>query len=124
MRITMPRTKWCHVTLSALNGRRLFKIARTARFCERVIRVACRSRGWAVDTVSVRPERVQVLIRVPRKIRRRDVVQVVRDATVAALRRRSEIPGMGRIFRKRWWCGVLTRPAAVSSLRRRLRSVA
>jgi REP element-mobilizing transposase RayT len=120
MRFRQSSTKWCHVTLSTYRRRKLFKIAATARFCERLLRTACEGKGWRAEAVAVRPSTVQVLLQVPRATPRDVVVQHLKQAAVDAVRDGMVCPGGRRIFETGHWFAVLPNAAGVAAVRRRL----
>ncbi|MDH3497077.1 MAG: transposase [Gemmatimonadota bacterium] len=118
-----PRTKWCHITLSTYRRRQLFKIAATARFCERLLRRACKTHGWRADAIAIRPDTVHVLLEVPRTTPRDAVVRRLRAAAARAVREHAVCPGGRRVFETGHWFAVLPSPAGVAAVRRHLSRV-
>ncbi len=120
MRFKQPGTKWCHVTLSTYRRRKLFKIAATARFCERLLRHTCEAYGWRVDAVVVRADIVQVLLEVPRATSRDAVVRRLRAAAGRAVRDGMVCAQGRRVFETGNWFAVITSPTGLATLRGRL----
>jgi REP element-mobilizing transposase RayT len=120
MRYRQPSTKWCHVTLSTYRRRKIFKIAATARFCERLVRHVCEERGWHAAAVAVRPDAVQVLIEVPRATARDAVVRQLKRAAAAAVREGVVCATGRRVFESGHWFAVLPSAAGVEAVRSRL----
>ncbi|HKI94963.1 MAG TPA: hypothetical protein VJ992_06695 [Gemmatimonadales bacterium] len=114
-------TKWCHVALAAQRGRKIFKIAGTARICERAVRAVCAQRGWTVEVIAVRPDTIQTLVAVPSTLPHPTVAATLADALRSALRRAHVVPRWRRrVFGEPGWCAVLTNAAALGALRRHL----
>jgi REP element-mobilizing transposase RayT len=120
MTYRQPSTKWCHVTLSTYRRREIFKIAATARFCERVVRHVCEERGWRAAAVAVRPDAVQVLLEVPRNTRRDAVVRRLKQAAARAVRDQIVCAAGRRLFETGHWFAVLPSAAGVEAVRQRL----
>jgi REP element-mobilizing transposase RayT len=120
MRYRQSSTKWCHVTLCTYRRRKIFKIAATARFCERLLRHVCEERGWHVAAVAVRPDAVQVLLRVPRPTARDAVVRQLKRAAGAAVRDGLVCATGRRVFETGHWFAVLPSAAGVEAVRARL----
>jgi REP element-mobilizing transposase RayT len=120
MRYRQPSTKWCHVTLCTYRRRKIFKIAATARFCERLVRHVCEERGWHAAAVAVRPDAVQVLIEVPRPTARDAVVRQLKRAAAGAVRDGLMCAAGRRIFESGHWFAVLPSAAGVEAVRLRL----
>jgi REP element-mobilizing transposase RayT len=120
MRYRQSRTKWCHVTLSTYRRRKIFKIAATARFCERLVRHVCAERGWHAAAVVVRPDAVQVLIEVPRATARDAVIRQLKRAAGGAVRDGLMCAAGRRIFESGHWFAVLPSAAGVEAVRLRL----
>lgn len=124
MPLALPRTKWCHVTLSTYKRRKLFKIAATARFCEHLLRRTCAEERWRVDAVLVRPDAVQVLLEVPAALPRDRVVRRLRTAAARAVHDGSVCRAGRRVFDTGHWFAVLPGGARVAALRRHLLAAA
>ena len=124
MRFKQPGTKWCHVTLSTYRRRKLFKIAATARFCERLLRRTCESYGWRAEAVLVRADAVQVLLEVPRSTSRDTVVRRLRGAAGRVVRDGMVCAQGRRIFETGNWYAVITSPTGLAALRGRLQQAA
>jgi REP element-mobilizing transposase RayT len=124
MRFKQPGTKWCHVTLSTYRRRKLFKIAATARFCERLLRHTCETHGWRAEAVVVRPDVVQVLLEVPRATSRDAVVRGLRAAAGRAVRDGMVCAQGRRVFETGHWFAVITNPSGLAALRGRLQRAA
>jgi REP element-mobilizing transposase RayT len=120
MRPKLPRTKWCHVTLTTYKRRKVFKIAATARFCERLLRETCEEHGWQADVVNVRPDAVHVLLQVPRTLSRDAVVRRLRTAASRAVQTGPICPNGRRVFETGNWFAVLSGGARVAAVRRHL----
>jgi REP element-mobilizing transposase RayT len=120
MRLKPPRTKWCHVTLTTYKRRKVFKIAATARFCERLVRETCAEHGWQADAVSIRPDAVHVLLEVPRALSRDAVVRRLRTAASRAVHTGPICPAGRRVFETGNWFAVLPGGARVAAVRRHL----
>jgi REP element-mobilizing transposase RayT len=120
MRPKLPRTKWCHVTLTTYKRRKVFKIAATARFCERLLRETCDEHGWQADVISVRPDAVHVLLQVPRTLSRDAVVRRLRSAASRAVQTGPICPNGRRVFETGNWFAVLPGGARVAAVRRNL----
>jgi REP element-mobilizing transposase RayT len=120
MTYRQPSTKWCYVTLCTYRRREIFKIAATARFCERVVRRVCEERGWRAAAVAVRPDAVQVLLEVPRHTARDAVVRRLRRAAAAAVRDDRVCAAGRRVFETGHWFAVLPSAAGVEAVRQRL----
>jgi REP element-mobilizing transposase RayT len=120
MRYRQPSTKWCHVTLSTYRRRKIFKIAATARFCERLVRHVCEERGWRAAAVAVRADAVQVLVEVPRATARDAVVRHLKRAAGAAVRDGLVCAAGRRVFEAGHWFAVLPSAAGVEAVRVRL----
>jgi REP element-mobilizing transposase RayT len=120
MRFPQPRTKWCHVTLSTYRRREVFKIAVTAKFCERFVKEACASRKWRLEAIVVRPTTIQVLVEVPRRETRRSVVAQLKAAAAAAVYRDQACNVARRVFETGHWYAVLRSSAAAAALRRHI----
>jgi REP element-mobilizing transposase RayT len=116
----LPRTKWCHVTLSTYKRRKVFKIAATARFCEHLLQQTCAREGWRAEAVAVRPDMVHVLLEVPRDLSRDTVVRRLRVAAARAVHDGGICPGGRRIFETGHWFAVLPGGARVAAVRRHL----
>jgi REP element-mobilizing transposase RayT len=114
------RTKWCHVTLATYKRRNVFKIAATARFCERLLRETCAREGWRAEAIAVRPEAVHVLLEVPCDVPRDTVVRRLRSAAARAVRAGAVCTGGRRVFETGHWYAVLTAGARVAAVRRYL----
>lgn len=74
-----------------------------------------------VDVVVVRPDRVQLLVRVPAGISRHTVARGLRSRLTWSLRAVGVAPWAGRIFAERYWSVVLTNAAAVAAVRHHVR---
>jgi len=120
MRFKQPGTKWCHVTLSTYRRRKLFKIAATARFCERLLRHTCEAYGWRAEAVVVRADAVQVLLEVPRATARDTVVRRLRAAAGRVVRDGMVCAQGRRVFETGNWYAVISSPGGVAALRGRL----
>jgi REP element-mobilizing transposase RayT len=120
MRYRQPGTKWCHVTLCTYRRRKIFKIAATARFCERLLRRVCEERGWHPGAIAVRPDVVQVLLEVPRATARDAVVRHLKRAAAAAVRDGLVCATGRRVFETGHWFAVLPSAAGVEVVRSRL----
>jgi REP element-mobilizing transposase RayT len=120
MRYRQSSTKWCHVTLCTYRRREIFKIAATARFCERLVRHVCDERGWHAAAVAVRPDAVQVLLRVPRATARDAVVRQLKRAAAGAVREGLVCATGLRVFETGHWFAVLPSAAGVEAVRARL----
>jgi REP element-mobilizing transposase RayT len=124
MRFKQPGTKWCHVTLSTYRHRKLFKIAATARFCERLLRRACEAYGWRAEAVLIKADAVQVLLEVPRSTSRDTVVRRLRGAAGRAVRDGMVCAQGRRVFETGHWYAVITSPTGLAALRGRLQRAA
>lgn len=120
MRFKQRATKWCHVTVTTYRRRKVFKIAATARFCERVVRDACAEHGWRVDTVAVHADTIQALLEVPNDVRRRAVVRLLKAAAAAVIRTRPICDAGRRVFETGHWCAVVADGAKVAAVRRHI----
>ncbi len=101
--------------------REVFKIAATARFCERALCQACADLGWIIDTLVIRPRSIHVLLRVPLRTSRRTVVRRLKQAAAGAARQRPVCDLGKRVFASQPWCAIVTDGAKVAALRRHLR---
>jgi REP element-mobilizing transposase RayT len=120
MRYRPSSTKWCHVTLCTFRRRKIFKIAATARFGERLVRQVCEERGWHAAAIAIRPDSVQVLLRVPRATARDAVVRQLKRAAAAAVRDGLMCLTGRRVFETGHWFAVLPSSAGVEAVRVRL----
>jgi REP element-mobilizing transposase RayT len=120
MRFRQPSTKWCHITLSTYRRREVFKIAATARFCERLVRRVCDEHGWRAAAVAVRPDAVQVLLQVPRNTARDAVVRHLKRAAAVAVHDGTVCATGRRVFETGHWFAVLPSAAGVEAVRVRL----
>jgi REP element-mobilizing transposase RayT len=120
MRLTVPRTKWCHVTLATYRHRQVFKIAATARFCEQLLARTCAEEGWRVEAIAVRPAAVHVLLEVPRTLPRDRIVRRLRTAAAHAVHQGRVCAGGRRVFETGHWFAVLPSGARVATVRRHL----
>lgn len=116
----LSSTKWCHVSLSTYKRRKVFNIAETARFCEHLLRRACREEGWHLAAIAVRPDAVQTLLRVPSGLARDRIVRRLRAAAAHAVHRGAVCPGGRRIFETGHWFAVVREGARVAAIRRHL----
>lgn len=121
MRFKRRATRWYHVTVSTYRRRKVFKIAATARICERVVCEACHDSGWRVDTVIVRADGIQALLEVPSKVRGETVVRLLKAAARGVVRGRPVCDAAHRVFETGHWCAAITDGAKVAALRRHLR---
>ena len=113
--------KWCHVICTLYNRRELLKIPATARFCERSIMASRRLPNWTVAAASVRPTQVRVLVRLPLRATRKQVMQSVRRATAQAMREAGIVSRWQRVvWGERAWCFVLRSPTSVTAVRRHM----
>jgi len=120
MRLAVPRTKWCHVTLATYRHRPVFKIAATARFCEQILTRTCAEEGWRVEAIAVRVDAVHVLLEVPRGLARDRIVRRLRSAAATAVHGGNVCPGGRRVFETGHWFAVLSGGARVAAVRRHL----
>jgi len=120
MRLALPRTKWCHVTLATYRHQQHFKIAATARFCEHLLARTCADEGWRVDAIAIRADAVHVLLEVPRTLPRDRIVRRLRTAAARAVHRGTVCPGGRRVFETGHWFAVLPGGARVAAVRRHL----
>ncbi|HEX9727440.1 MAG TPA: hypothetical protein VGA37_02910 [Gemmatimonadales bacterium] len=109
------------MTLTTYQHRKVFKIAATARFCERVVRDACTAHGWRADTIAVRSDTVSALLEVPRAVRARTVVRELRAAAASVIRARAVCDVARRVFATGHWCVVVSDGAKVAAVRKHLR---
>jgi hypothetical protein len=99
----------------------MFKIAATARFCERVLLDAGAPTGWSIDAVSVGDDVVQLLVQVPVGLSREDIPpQIKRAVTQALVRARIVSPWQRHVWDERHWCAVLTNASGVTAVRRHI----
>lgn len=115
-----PGTTWCHVSLSTYKRRKVFNIAETARFCEHLVRRACKEEGWQVAAIAVRPDAVHTLLGVPTGLSRDRIVRKLRAAAAHAVNRGAVCPGIRRVFESGHWFAVLREGARVAAIRRHL----
>ena len=121
MPIHAPTTKWCHLTWATFRGRQLFKVAATARFCERAILEHCARSGYRVDIVAVLPDRIHVLVEVPVYFRKKVGLKDIKAAAIAALRSYAVIHRWEiRIWQWGGWCAVLSGSKAVWIIRKHI----
>lgn len=120
MRVRRRKYKWCHVTVTTHKHREVFKIAATARFCERALQQTCADQGWLVDTLVVRPHTIHALLRVPLRASRKAVVRQLKRAAAVAARQRPVCDLGKRVFAAQHWCAVVTDGAKVAALRQHL----
>lgn len=114
--------RWCHLVWTTARRRPGFKIAAVAGFCERAVRGACGTLGWMVDTVTILPDQVQLLIAVPNPLPRQDVCRTLRQAVTRTLRASSlPFPTRAHLWEDPSWCAALASAAAVTVVRRQLR---
>lgn len=113
-----PAYKWCHVVCTLARQREVLKIPATARFCERSI-LSCRLLPRTiVAAASLSSSQVRLLLRLPARVTRKEIVRGVRRATARVLRNAGVI---GRWEPVLWgsasWCFVLRSLAAVAAVR-------
>ncbi len=102
------------------SGRRWFKIAEAAAFCERAVRAACAAAGCRADTILVLPDRVHVLAQVPASVSRRELALGLQSDVAGALLATRQVPRDAQVWRGEGWCAAITSPAALAIVRRRL----
>jgi len=111
--------KWCHVVCTMYSRRELFKISATARFCEREIGSAKALSDWTIAAVSVTPTRVRVLVRIPSRVTRKQVLRAIKKVSAAAMRRAGAAP---RWYEPAWgerlWCSVIRSAQALAAVHR------
>lgn len=117
-RLTPPKS--CHLVWMTPSGRRWFKIAGAAAFCERAVRAACAAAGCRADTVLVLPDRVHVVVRVPAAAPHRLLGTRLQRDVAAALIRARQVPSGTPVWRAEGWCAALSSPAALAVVRRQL----
>ena len=121
MRYESVGTKWCHVRWLTYRRREHFKIAATARFCERALQDACAGLGWSVDAIAVLPDGVQLLAIVPAALTREQILEQIRTAATRVAKRAGVgSTGPKQVWEDNWWCAVLTNAAAVAAVRRHI----
>ena len=123
MRLTPPATRWCHLTWSTSRHHKFFNIAALARFCERALVEECTRIGWSIEA-AVLPDRIHVLVETPATVGRDDVIRIVRKHAATVVRRAGGPMRTRQVWEEKCWCSVLTSPAAVEVLRRRVRAMA
>ena len=116
-----PTHKWCHVVCTMARQREVLKIPATARFCERSI-LSCRILSHSiVAAASLTPAQVRLLLRLPVRATRSEILRAVRRATARVLRNAGVL---GRWEPVLWgdaaWCFVLRSAAAVAAVRRHM----
>lgn len=115
-----PSPKWCHLVWTTFHGRRWFKIADAAAFCERAVRAACIARGWGPDVILALPDRVHAVVRIPATVPRRAVSPPLQHHVTEALTAARLVQPGVRVWQGEGWCAVLASPAAVMVVRRHL----
>jgi hypothetical protein len=116
-----PAYKWCHVVCTIARQRELLKIPATARFCERSIlsrRILSHS---IVAAASLTPSQIRLLLRLPVRATRKEILRAVRRATAQVMRSAGVV---GRWEPVLWgdaaWCFVLRSATAVAAVRRHM----
>jgi REP element-mobilizing transposase RayT len=115
--------KWCHLRWHTYHKRKLFKIAATARFCERVLLDAGAPQGWTIDAVAVGDDDIQLLVQVPAAVPREEIPARLKQATLQALARaRIVAPWRRHVWDDRHWCAVLTNVMGLAAVRRHIQA--
>ena len=116
-----PAHKWCHVVCTMARQREVLKIPATARFCERSILSRRIFSHSIVAAVSLTPSQIRLLLRLPVRATRKEILHAVRRATAQVLRNAGVI---GRWEPVLWgdaaWCFVLRSATAVAAVRRHM----
>ena len=103
--------------------RKMFKIAATARFCERVLLDAGAPAGWIIDAVAVGDDDVQLLVQVPHVVPREEIAGRLKQTALQALARaRIVAPWRRHIWDDRHWCAVLTNVMGLAAVRRHIQA--
>ena len=115
--------RWCHLRWHTYRKRKMFKIAATARFCERVLLDAGAPDGWTFDAIAVGEDDIQVLVQVPADVPRDDIPIRLKQAALQALARARVVPPWRRhIWDERHWCAVLTNATGITAVRRHIQA--
>jgi REP element-mobilizing transposase RayT len=122
MRLTPSASRWCHLTWSTARHSKFFNIAALARFCERALIEECERIGWRAEA-AILPDRIHVLVQIPGRVHRNEVIRTVRTAVTAAIKRTGVTRTPPQVWEGSCWCSVVTNGAAVEGIRRRLRSL-
>ncbi|HEY2825330.1 MAG TPA: hypothetical protein VGI83_07275 [Gemmatimonadales bacterium] len=114
-------SRWCHLRWHTYHKRKMFKIAATARFCERVLLNAGAPEGWTVDAVAVGIDDIQVLVRVPSGVPRDEIPGRLKESAMQAIARaRVVAPWRRNVWDDRHWCAVLTNAMGITAVRRHI----
>jgi REP element-mobilizing transposase RayT len=116
-----PSYKWCHVVCTLARQRQVLKIPATARFCERSM-LSCRLLPHTiVAAASLSSSQIRLLLRLPARASRKEILRSVRRATARVLRNAGVIRLWEPVL---WgsasWCFVLRSVAAVAAVRRHM----
>lgn len=115
--------RWCHLRWHTYHRRKMFKIAATARFCERVLLDAGAPDGWLLDAVAVGEDDIQLLVQVPADVTKEAIAPRLKQAAAAALvRARVVHPWRRAVWDERHWCAILTNAFGVAAVRRHIQA--
>ena len=115
-------TKYCHLIWATRNGRSCFKIAATARFCERAVHHACATMRWKPELIVVLPDRVHILVAVPASEDRRSVSPRLQQAVTHLLQDGKVLADTAEtVWAGHGWCSVLPSVVSAAAVRRVLR---